>query len=1071
MQKEYIRYFKECYQADNREHSLWTIFAKKAQMPHLIDSAGCATFYEKQSLELPTEYASALDTLIKKYRREKVFLFCSHFLIGRIQENAYGKLTSRKICSPLLMSESECVTEKSNAYINTQIDARALNYTLINQLVKDWQQLENIQELLENASQFPNPQQVVDILNEHIEGFECHLSNTPVSDLQELKSLASQKVTSKQLLLVPCAVSLLLDRSIASRGIIDELEVMHQQNKPSRVLTSLNSESASNQAVSAAPADCENVPGLLSSAQQSIIEKTSQNTLSLLIGPPGTGKSYTIASLALERFMAGESVLVVSENEHSVDVIREKLIHHFGLAGDAVMRAGTKDYHRQLKKYLDRITKGGSIEPPGNSNRWPLFKLSREIKAKEAKFLKLLKRSESYGAMLLAWQAGEVSNNFLNRIRLWQINRHINNNDLLQKSLKEIQQLNKKREALLAQQINYVFLNKLNKTLRKNRQQLVQLRQAFGARTSQRQEKLFGQLDFSVLLDTMPIWLCSLDALHKALPLQKEMFDLVIVDEATQCDIASCLPALQRAERALIVGDPKQLRHVSFLSRSRQQQLLEKCGIGDSQLSYRDHSMVDIADQNIVSQEAVVFLDEHYRSLPKIIQFSNQHFYDSQLKIMREKPLLQGNRHELTIVPIENGKRVKGINSIEADAIFSKLRQILDDLKNVPAEFKLSIGILSFFRAQSEYLQDRLFEEFSLDDITIYQIRAGTPYTFQGEERDIMLISCCVDQTSTASTYTYLNRADVFNVAITRAKEQQYLFSSVNIKDIPSNNYLKKYFAYCHSYQQNFTPKAPQQISQVQEFIQHFEQRDFRVLTNYTIASVTMDIVLIKDNETIAVDLVGFPGGQGQAFQLERYKLFERAGLTIIPVFYGNWINNQQKITQTVENLLLQLIERNKAKRLSSSNFDQHWNKLLQYNVPLAHSARKMEADLLNRNNEPLLNQLEQLIECYCKVIWILKEKLSPSELTFIRYQSSSEQLLANSLDNLSQIITAQKVTTDVDSVNHQLFLDNKQAISSLEQLAIRWSKVKNQERDSSIDMKDAILDMENLIEKVDKYE
>jgi len=79
--------------------------------------------------------------------------------------------------------------------------------------------------------------------------------------------------------------------------------------------------------------------------------------------------------------------------------------------------------------------------------------------------------------------------------------------------------------------------------------------------------------------------------------------------------------------------------------------------------------------------------------------------------------------------------------------------------------------VLSFFRDQSEKLQKMIFDKFDLDTITKHKLRAGTPYAFQGEERDIMLISSGVDKDSVGGTYLYLNRPDVFNVALTRARD------------------------------------------------------------------------------------------------------------------------------------------------------------------------------------------------------------------------------------------------------------------------------------------------------------
>ena len=144
------------------------------------------------------------------------------------------------------------------------------------------------------------------------------------------------------------------------------------------------------------------------------------------------------------------------------------------------------------------------------------------------------------------------------------------------------------------------------------------------------------------------------------LPLDREMFDLVIVDEASQCDVASALPLLYRGKRAIVCGDPKQLRHLSFLREDRQAALASQHGLSASQRSqwnYRTHSLLDVVNGALPSQDDVVLLDEHYRSLPQIIEFSNRRFYGQALRVMTRRPDTLGLRSvEMRKV---NGKRVQ----------------------------------------------------------------------------------------------------------------------------------------------------------------------------------------------------------------------------------------------------------------------------------------------------------------------------------------------------------------------------------------------------------------------------
>ena len=162
--------------------------------------------------------------------------------------------------------------------------------------------------------------------------------------------------------------------------------------------------------------------------------------------------------------------------------------------------------------------------------------------------------------------------------------------------------------------------------------------QAIRARNSQRQLALFEDIDPARLLAAFPIWVVTLDELHRLLPLRPQLFDVMVMDEATQCDIASALPAFQRCKRAVVTGDARQLRHISFLSRVRETQLLQRAGLQAEEReawSYRDNSVLDLVGLQLASQEAVVFLDEHFRSRPALIRFSNELFYDCLLYTSR----------------------------------------------------------------------------------------------------------------------------------------------------------------------------------------------------------------------------------------------------------------------------------------------------------------------------------------------------------------------------------------------------------------------------------------------------
>ena len=129
------------------------------------------------------------------------------------------------------------------------------------------------------------------------------------------------------------------------------------------------------------------------------------------------------------------------------------------------------------------------------------------------------------------------------------------------------------------------------------------------------------------------------------LPLTPRLFDLVVTDEASQCDIASALPLLVHGNRALIISDQKQLIHITSLSRGREQIIARKLGLTDGQIgefSYPDRSCLTLASSRVSA--APIFLDLHFRSHPAIVGFSNELFYGGKLELCSAATSLEGLR-------------------------------------------------------------------------------------------------------------------------------------------------------------------------------------------------------------------------------------------------------------------------------------------------------------------------------------------------------------------------------------------------------------------------------------------
>ncbi len=379
------------------------------------------------------------------------------------------------------------------------------------------------------------------------------------------------------------------------------------------------------------------------------------------------------------------------------------------------------------------------------------------------------------------------------------------------------------------------------------------------------------------------------------LPLEKELFDLVIIDEATQCDIASTLPALQRGKRAVVVGDPQQLRHVSFLSEARQQNLRKKYNLTEKEhgtLNFREHSLLDKVQESIQDQSQAIFLNEHYRSAPSIA------FYRGALRIMTATP--QARRQRKVIVHRCEGKRTKaGHDQAEADAILHRVDQLTREEAHQEATTCQSIGILSPFREQVDYLQKQIQKTYHLDIIDRHRLLIGTAHSFQGEERDVMFISLALSASDHPTAFRYLNQPDVFNVSITRARSQQHVFTSLDPSQLKPGLVRRCLESIA---QQAATPVLPQKSKDA--FLDEITEvaKDLGIVEiyrAYPIAGIEIDLLVMHAQHTYCIDAVGYPGDFAESFSIERCKILHRVGLTTFPVAYSRWhLQHEQAVNE-----------------------------------------------------------------------------------------------------------------------------------------------------------------------------
>lgn len=261
-------------------------------------------------------------------------------------------------------------------------------------------------------------------------------------------------------------------------------------------------------------------------------------------------------------------------------------------------------------------------------------------------------------------------------------------------------------------------------------------------------------------------------SIKNAFPLQDEIFDILVIDEASQCDFVSAIPLIYRAKSVVIIGDPLQLKHITRIQDFEEEYLKRKLELDDIlSESYSKKSLYDYCfDISINSKIDTVFLDEHYRCHPEIIKYSNEVFYGpimgQELKVLTEDK--KYNYKECGIV----WHNVNGIFSHETKTNQAEIDYaILLAIKLLDENPDCTVGITTPFSKQAKELRNNIPSKY------LNRLKADTVHSFQGDEKDIIIFSLAIDNQTSIRTINWLNQKVPYliNVAVTRAKSSLYI--------------------------------------------------------------------------------------------------------------------------------------------------------------------------------------------------------------------------------------------------------------------------------------------------------
>lgn len=362
------------------------------------------------------------------------------------------------------------------------------------------------------------------------------------------------------------------------------------------------------------------------------------------------------------------------------------------------------------------------------------------------------------------------------------------------------------------------------------------------------------------------IWVTTNLSTTYNIPNRPHIFDYVIIDEASQNDIASVLPLLFRAKNAVIIGDPNQLSHITNIKESTIYEIANRTEIQDGQLGYFHYvkySAYSLAKKRYIesTRDEPIHLRNHYRSYSNIIRFANTIVQDYKLF---PKTFIKSNIGNAYIPIGINWENVEGhyrnnnTNIEEANSIISYLNERRNFLGDI------SVGIITPFFNQAKLISEKL-NNANLQKIDVNKnIIASTVHKFQGDERDVILYSPVISNEILNRKELTLkwanNQTNLLNVAITRARSSLIIFGDMNF--CSGNDGLHKVLLeYVNSISNNvIIPDSSQDYSGTEKmFKEKLLENGFEFEYQVPIENgrYILDFVLKADDHFINIELDG----------------------------------------------------------------------------------------------------------------------------------------------------------------------------------------------------------------------
>ncbi len=558
-------------------------------------------------------------------------------------------------------------------------------------------------------------------------------------------------------------------------------------------------------------------------SQEVTLERLRTKSLTVIKGPPGTGKTQLVANAVANAWLDRETVLVTSTNNAAVDVAADRANRDMCLG--VLLRTGNRTERENLRETVSEATaeagleKSHEVSARGSLTRAYkrrsdlLGKLERQTAVRED-LLEVVEHLEkaaldiweqprspelSVGPHVLARRAERLQGVwFFRRRRARRLFRAIGSSapgvtldkveswaayedrrqrlmwklDTIDTSVgcpdEAVERVDAEWAKASGEAVRAVVASRLDP-------QVASLLRGVASRS-----KAFKRGVRDVMKHASG-WACTAMSMRQNFALKPGLFDLVIIDEASQCSLAQALPLAYRAKRLAVVGDPNQLTPIIKLLPKVHDRIANHAGVDTEELDrrgmhYREGSTYLAFEHQARRLDPLqpILLNEHYRCQPEIARWFNREFYDDQLTVLTDLSHHIGagstpaQRPAAVLWKDIKGRATRGQQGSWANR--EEANQAVREATRYISRGSLSVGVVTPFREQVQLVKRLAGRELE-EAIENGRFKCGTAHRFQGDECDVMIFSTVVAPGIGPYAADWIEKErNLLNVAASRAR-------------------------------------------------------------------------------------------------------------------------------------------------------------------------------------------------------------------------------------------------------------------------------------------------------------